>query len=86
MIALLMQALNVGGMTGAVRPTCGLVIGPHTVFWRENSGSHAFTACKYVQCGRTGFDTENVTHIPVPERSKGTEVSKTAVRELSVLA
>ena len=38
--------VTVGGTTGAVRPTWGLLIGPHTVFWRENSGSHALTACK----------------------------------------
>ena len=39
----------VGGTTGVVSPTCGLLIGPQTVFWRENSGSHAFTACKDIR-------------------------------------
>ena len=48
-----MQALTVGGTMGAVSPTWGLLIGPHTVFWRENSGSHAFTACKHIQGGPT---------------------------------
>ena len=41
-----MQDETVMGTTEVVRETCGLLIGPHTVFWRENSGSHAFTACK----------------------------------------